>query len=243
MVDIKKILALWVLLCCLAFSQENALALKGLPSYESSPARMLQPAFGFRFESSGGGRQFIYGASGEFGKGTLRSGFVYDFSVMDSLYRKSYSELQLGYGIYGIWAGVGYGVSMEWIPGGDLWVRHRFKAGSLFEWRQMYLAGLLDGWFDDLKQTGFVVGGGAKVGENFDLFFQWNGGFLDLGAGVKMGCVYFSTVYQFPGFGTELSLGVFWKDWTMDLFSGFNNESFHRIGGRVSKRFGKKTIL
>ncbi len=239
----KKIVTLSLLCCAYGFSLENSLGLKGLPQYGSSPARSLQPAFGLLFESVGNENQQRYEAAGEFGKGPFRAGFVYDHFVLDSIYRKSYSELDLGYSYWLLLVGVGYGASMEWIPGGDLWVRHRFKVGLAFEWRQLYVGGLLDGWFDELTEIDFLVGGGAKVGDSFDLFFQWNGCLFDLGVGVQINQFRISSVYQFPGFGAEFSLGFLWEGWGLDIFYGFTNESFRRFGVKVSKRFGKKTIL
>lgn len=240
---IKRIITLCVFLCSLGFPLENSLALSGLPQYGSSPARSLQPAFGLRFESLGNLSQQRYEAAGELGKGLFRAGFVFDHVVMDSLYRNSYSELDLGYSFAWFRAGAGYGASMEWIPGGDLWVRHRFKIGTAFEWRQMYIGGLLDGWFDDIKEIGFLVGGGAKVGDSFDLFLQWNGSLLDVGLNVMIGTVRVSSIYQFPGFGAEFSIGFSWNKWGLEVFYGFTNESFHGFGVKLSKRFGKKTIL
>lgn len=233
----------WIFLWVLAFSAENSLALTGVPRYESSPARASSPAFGFWYGNLFGVEDGRVGAGGELGGKNIRVGFLSEYNYLDSIYSQSYSEMDLGYSLWLFNLGLAYGFSMEWIPAENMLIRHRYKLGVSFAWKEFYLGGMLFGWFDDVKNSGFLVGGGLNVGGAVDFFFEWNGNFLDIGANVMVKNVRLSSAYRFPGFGATFSLSIFIDQWLLEGAYGFTNESFDRIEMGASKKLKKKTIL
>lgn len=234
---------LFLLTCCASMAADESFSLNGIPRYGSSPARNLSPALGFWAESFDFVDEMTLGAGGELGRGRLRIGFLEEYTWLDSIYRRSYSEVDAGYTFSCFVIGAGYGFSMEWIPAGTLWVRHRYKLGASLEWKKMYFGGMLVGWTDDVLRLEFLLGGGLNAGDQVNFHWEWDGGFLTVGSNVKIRKVDISFAYRFPGFGASFSISFLLDSWLFDGTYSFSNESFDRFEMGISKKLEKKTIL
>lgn len=243
MIYLKKWVLLVLFSCGFSLAVENTLFLTGVPRYDITPTQELIPSFGFWFESMGDVPKMDFGAGGEFGREKLRVGFLEEYRLLDSIYRQSYSEVNLGYSFPQFSLGAGYGFSMEWIPAGELWIRHRYKLGVSLTWRQLYLGGMLSGWFDDVRNSEFLLGGALNVGEQFKFYGEWDGSFFAVGANVIIKSVELTSAYRFPGFGAAFSISFSVDSWLFGGSYGFSNESFDRFKIGVFKKLKKKTIL
>lgn len=240
---LKSIFSVVVTLFGVAMSFENNLAEEGLPDYSSTPVRKSRPAIGLGFGKLLDEGPVWFEAAGELNIQKFRLAFVEELLALDSIYRRSYSEMNLSRDFGSVALGGGYGCSMEWVPGENLWIRHRYKLGTSFSWKRVHLGGVLSGWFDDFTSIEFLVGGSVKTGDNFDFFCQWDGRVVDLGVGIFLGRVSLSSSYRFPGFGTSFLVSIYWDGGKVNGFYDFNNESFDRFGFKFSKFVEKKDYL
>lgn len=230
----------WSLLAAsTAVASENSLSLEGLPRFENSPARLPATGFGFRFETIPAVGQRQYEIAGELGSG-YRLGFITAYTALDSIYARSYTEVDYGQPIRDFVLGGAYGISMEWIPGGDLWTRHRYKVGVSYGMAAWHVGGMISGYFDDFSTPEFAVGGGVLAADVLDFFMEWDGSFFNLGTLVRLEHAQVDLAYRFPGFGISFSIVFLWESWSAFGTCRFSNESLNSFGGGLSKKKKKR---
>lgn len=223
------------------------LGLWGLPSFGSTPARSASPGFGLRCYSLRNVDEVAAEASGELALSSARLSFLYEYTYLDSLYRRSYTEMDFSWAASRLVLGAAYGYSMEWIPGADLWGRHRYKLGASYTISSLNLGGMVVGWTDEfseaLSSVDFLLGVSLMAGQGLLLFGEWDGSKLDMGSSVRLGFIELKSAYRLPGFGLSLSL-VFWFGGnSVEGQYGFSGESWRWFGLGLTRRIQKKTIL
>ena len=244
---------LWMAFAVSAFAQDfhgefvrnvgGNLALRGLPGFASSPARIAEPGFGAAFAYVPDADIAVAGMAGEFCVGP-RVAFSSSYLELDSIYRRVYSEIDLSLARTWFILGAGYGYSVEWIPGEQNWNRHRYKAGSALLWRGISFAGIVSGWTDLLPEyPDYALGVHVSVAERFSVFGEWDGYSLDIGNTIRFKYVQVQSAYRFPGFGVSLSISFILDGWSIGGAYGFAGSNWNWIGGGVSKFLRKKTIL
>lgn len=208
-----------------------------------SPARPADPSFGFAYYGVAQVSENAFLAQGEFGSASYRFGFQSSFLMMDSLYRRSYSEASAAYVWPWIISGVGYGFSMEWVPYlGNQWARHLVKMGTAFHRGGVSLGGMVESWTDAPFTFDYVLGVHLD-GSRFGTFAEYDGTSIELGSRFRYGALEFLSSYRFPGFGVSISLIVHFGLFEIDGNYGFSNESLDWFGGGFTKKLSKKTIL
>lgn len=212
-------------------------------AYENRLFQETVPGFGFYYQSKVGVEESRHGVQGTFGK-VLQVVFVSEYGLLDSIYRQSFSEIDVSYRRGFALLGLGYGLSMEWDHRGDFWTRHRYRLGGTFSWRELYLGGMVAGWTDELGDRAEVLlGGGVVTGEMLEFHFQWDGSLVELGSSINFTHCRLDMSYVFPGFGLSISLHFFWDTWGTWGEYRLGNHSLDEFEVGVSKRFRKKTIL
>ncbi len=223
----------------IAIASESTLSLDGLPRFNDSPARLPVTGFGFHFEAIPAVGQWQYEIAGELGMG-YRLGFFTAYTALDSVYVRSYTEVDYSRNIRNFVLGGAYGFSMEWIPGGDLWTRHRYKLGLSYGLASWHAGGMISCYFDNLGSPDFVVGGGVVAADILDFFMEWDGAFLNLGTAVEFEHVQVEVSYRFPGFGISFSIYLLWDSWEAMGTYKITNESLDSFGGGLSKKREKR---
>lgn len=123
-----------------------------------SPSTLVYagPGFGLLYRTAGEDvDEYHVHAYGEWEYGFYRGAFTYEYSELDSLYRKS--EWTLPVALVGRHFGVrgAYGVSVEWIPATALWTRHGYGAGVLAYYGEDHGVGIdlgLQGYFGEVPE-------------------------------------------------------------------------------------------
>ncbi|MCQ2105665.1 MAG: hypothetical protein MJZ26_07720 [Fibrobacter sp.] len=208
-----------------------------------SPARPADPSFGFAYYGVAQVSENAFLAQGEFGSDSYRLGFQSSFLMMDSIYRRSYSEAAGAYIWQGLAVGLGYGFSMEWVPIlSDQWTRHLVKVGTSFRRGCFSLGGVLESWTEELLSVDYVVGLHLD-GNRFGSFVEFDGTSVELGSRFRFAFLEFLSSYRFPGFGVSVSLVLRFDAFEIGSYYGFSNESLEWFGGGFRKNLNKKTIL
>lgn len=227
-----------------AFSSEGDLCPRGLPGFNSTPARISEPGFGSSFFYMPSTDQLDVGIAGEWGVSRMRNAFVSSFGSMDSLYRRVYTEWDLSFDLNWILLGGGYGVSAEWIPEEESWTRHRYKGGLTVLFRGIALSAM--GWnysSEPLQELRYNLGFSIKSGNSFNAFSQWDGSSVLLGSTLSFKYFSLSTAYRFPGFSVMVLMCLNLGSWTVGGNLGKNNHSLDWFGGSLERKIEKKTIL
>lgn len=209
----------------------------GLPGFESSPARLSEPSFGAFGYWASDVDEWSLGAMGEMMLHSHRMAFVYLFHAMDSLYRSSYSELQFAWNRNWLVLGVAYGLDINWIPGADLWTRHRMKAAVDLKWRDFHFAGMLKRYTDDRleEKLGFFWDGN----ENVRLFAESDFEVLMLGFDFLWKQFSLRTSYRFPSFSVAVSVNLNINSYGLFYSHGFASNSLGWNGGGFCRKIKK----
>lgn len=210
----------FILLCCLLMAPGRALAAEGrasfasllagglspvgLGGYNSTPARYAIPSYGVSYYWLDDVVESSWNLSLEFGSDAYRVSAFVDYETMDSLYRNLYSEISYAKTWPHFALGMSYGLGLEWIPGDALWARHRFKWAGTFNWRQVYLAGMLGGFTDE----GILPAVGVHwiSDEAVSAFAEYDFDYLYAGASFRWKFVELSSSYRFPDFAVALQI-------------------------------------
>lgn len=190
--------------------------------WNRSPARLAEPAFGFSFENRPGMEERMYGAFGEWGGEKFRIDFFSNYSTMDSLYNKVYSEINGGANGKYVAVGAGYGNSVEWLQDGSLWDRHQLRAGAAVQLKNVSLRSWTL-WFTDDKPE-FWGGAYWDASESFKLYARTDGSFFSVGTGLcfSLGCL--ESTYEFPGFAFSIGLKISLGSWNIRGNHGFEGD-------------------
>lgn len=268
-----RVLTLFVLLCLVAFAGATDyggefvrnpggnLALKGLPGYASTPARLAQPGLGISYVRLSEIDMQVAGAAGEFSLDALtgakgdsaslssRVAFGASYLALDSLYRQVYTELSFSVSYRPLVLGVAYGFSAEWVPAPSAdpdalhWDRHRYKSGAAFVLGGLSLSAMLSGWTSaPLAETDYAFGARLEVGR-FAGFVEWDGLSFDVGSAVRFRFLEIRSSYRFPDFGVAVSLSFWLENWSLEGVFGTGTPIRDWFGVSLSKQIRKKTIL
>lgn len=204
---------------------QGAISPYGFSGFYDSPARYALNGFGFSgfgvlglgsSESSENVDQYAFAAFGDVGREWFRVGFYSSYLMMDSLYRQSYSELDMAWTTSVLVLGGGYGYSLEWIPrsgnlGGDKWGRHRYKAGALLAWSDFFFGATACAFVGDVPD---VRGGIHWIPQGrFSAFVEVdrNGAFVGNSVRFSHGNLRFA--YRFPDFSVAVAASVNFGGW------------------------------
>ena len=251
---ILLILGLASLVCAMDFPGEfvqnpgGSLALSGLPGYKSSPARIPEPGFGLAYAQVGEESLQVAGAAGELGLWRdYRVAFFSSYLEMDSLYRQVYSEWDFSVAKSWFVGGVGYGLSVDWVPGSQIsrenWTTNRYKAGLAFLKSPLSLSAMTalvhHRSFYDLE---YAVAFRFQ-GERFGAFVEYDGNSIDIGHSLNFAHAFVLSSYRFPEFAVSVSLGLTFGEWAFSGAYGNARSIWDWFGFTASKSVRKKTIL
>lgn len=187
-------------------SVEGDYAPEGFAGFYSTPARKPSPGFAVGFFRGLGDaveiEEFAVSAHGEVEAGLFRLSFLEVYHGLDSLFRQSYSELDVSAAFSAFSLGCAYGLSMEWLPGDAKWVRHRYKAGALALWRGFSFGAAVYGFTDE--PVGFGGGVHWNPGGRFSAFAEGSGNGVFAGNSVRFEHAAVSVLYGFPDFSVSL---------------------------------------
>lgn len=205
----------------------------GLGGFNSSPARYVDPSYGVSYYWLDGVDESSWNLSLEFGNDAYRMGAFVAYESMDSLYRKLYSEAAYARTWPHLALGMGYGLDMEWIPGGDFWTRHRFKWAALFNWRKIYVAGMVSGFMDEGVTS--ILGVHWISDEAIVAFAEYDFRYLYVGANFRWKFVEIGTSYRFPNFAVAVQLSFSGSHYGVSYARGFKHNSIGWNGVHVSR--------
>lgn len=230
----------------------GSLALSGLPGYRSTPARFAEPGFGVSYARVLGVEEQIAAAAGEFGWDALcgancpglRMAFFSSYMELDSVYRQVYSEWDAS--VFDSWyiVGVGYGLSVEWIPGESQWTGNRYKLGTALLWNPVAVSGMLS-WMEysgDLTMD-YAVSVRLDLGMRFCSFVEYDGDSFDIGSAFRFKYMTVRSSYRFPEFGVACSMEFVLGGVAAAATYGFVGQIWDWFGASFSKIIRKKTIL
>lgn len=235
-----------------AQNPSGTLALSGLPGFRSTPARFVEPGFGVSYARVLGAEEHVAAAAGEFGWEKLCSGkcpglrvaFFGSYTELDSIYRQVYSEWDAS--TFGSWyiVGVGYGLSVEWIPGESRWTGNRYKLGGSLLWSPLTVSGLLS-WMDypDNLMVDYAVSVRLDLAWRFYSFVEYDGESFDVGSAIRFKYMTLQSSYRFPDFGVGCSMEFLLGGVSAAATYGFVEQIWDWFGVSLSKTVRKKTIL
>lgn len=211
----------------------GGLSPSGLGGFYSTPARYAENAYGVSYYWMDDVNEFSWNLSLDFGNTLYRVGAFISYRSMDSLYRNLYSESSFSWTWNQLNAGIGYGLGMEWEPGGEFWARHRFKCGVNYRWRQVLVAGMLSGFMDDGVTP--AVGVHWMSDESISSFVECDFDYLYVGAGFRWKFLELWTSYRFPDFAVALQLSFRRNRYGGAYVRGFPHNSLGWNGIHVSR--------
>ena len=225
----------------------GSLAISGLPGYRSSPARHLGEGeiagFGLSYARVPDASLQVVGAAGEMGLGLFRFAFFSSYAELDTLYRQVYSELETSVAHSWFVGGLGYGVSVDILPGQENWTCNRYKAGLAIMKRPLSVSGMAT-----LVNQGafFLVDYRAALrfdGIRFGAFVEYDGESFDVGNYLKFSHLSVISAYRFPEFAISVSIALSVGDWSLSGAYGNAYPIWDWFGFTTSKSVRKKTIL
>ncbi|MCQ2097064.1 MAG: hypothetical protein MJY87_03860 [Fibrobacter sp.] len=219
------------------------LDVSGAGGFLSTPARRSNPSIYVACFLARDVEEYSCSGGGEFRWKESRFAFFSSLHGLDSLYMQSYSEMDISYDLKFLLVGLGYGFSMEWIPGEDQWYRHRLKMGGTYIGDRTYWGVAVSGWLPGKNTGNWIVGGGVWVRDWGRAFLEWNDGSLLVGSSVKWKWLEVRTSYAFPDFGVSLALSVSLGGFSVDSHYGPASGKTGWIGLGLQKRIEKMTIL
>ena len=214
----------------------------GLGGYGSTPARYADPSYGVAYYWTDDVDESSWNLSIEFGSDAYRVGAFVAYLSMDSLYRDLYSELSYAHSWNRFVFGASYGLNMEWVPGEDFWTRHRFKGALDFKWREIHLAGMLNGFTDEGVLP--MVGVHWISDEAVSAYAESDFDYLYVSATFRWKFVEVHTSYRFPDFAVALQLSFSGAHWGASYAHGFKHNSIGWNGVHVTRwlRDGRRKI-
>lgn len=211
----------------------GGLSPSGLGGFYSTPARYAENVYGVSYYWMDDVNEFSWNLSLDFGDKLYRVGVFISYRSMDSLYRNLYSESSFSWTWNQLNAGVGYGLGMEWNPGGEIWARHHFKWGVNYRWRQVLVAGMLSGFLDEGVMP--AVGVHWMSNESISSFLESDFDYLYVGAGFRWKSLELWTSYRFPDFAVALQLSFKRNRYGGAYMRGFPHNSLGWNGIHVSR--------
>lgn len=197
------------------YSVAGDFAPKGFVGFYSSPARVASPGFALGAFGILGGEsdvdEFSWSASGDLGNERWRIAFLSAYHGLDSLYRQSYSEFDVSATLGWLTLGSAYGFSMDWLPGGAKWARHRSKAGVLVRWRDFSFGGAVSSYTDEIVEFGGGVHWQPKG--HFSFFVEGVRRGVRVGNSLKFEHGEMDVLYGFPDFSFSAMATFFWGGW------------------------------
>jgi len=216
----------------------------GLLTFNSTPARLAEPAFGVSYYGLPETSQWGASVAGEFGNSRYRVATMGAYCLMDSIYRMVYGEWDFSLNREFWVVGAGYGLPIEWVPGDGAWTRHRYKVGTTLLYRRMSFSAMGWNYFSDPVQSlRYLVGFYIKSENGFDAFVQWDGRLAAIGTTLFFKHLSLSSTYRFPGFALAMSLDFYWNSWSLEGSVGKLNHSLGWFGFVLENKIQKKTIL
>lgn len=230
----------------------GTLALSGLPGYKSSPARYFDDstsgAFGVAYARVPEADLQVAGAAGELALWRdYRLAFFSSYLEMDSLYRQVYSEWNFSLAKSWLVGGVGYGLSVDWVSGGEIsrenWTTNRYKAGLAFLKSPLSLSALTTlvnhrSFYDLDYAVAFRF-----QGKRFGAFVEYDGNSIDIGHSLNFAHAIVLSSYRFPEFAVSVSLGFTFGGWAFSGAYGNARTIWDWFGFTATKSVRKKTIL
>lgn len=225
----------------------GSLALTGLPGFRSTPARYLgdssRAGLGVAYAQVPEASLQVAGAAGELSLGLFRVAFFSSYTEMDSLYRQVYSELDVSVAHSWFVGGVGYGVSVDILPGAESWTNNRYKAGLAVLKKPLSLSGMIalvnqGDSFDMDYGTALRFDGGR-----FGAFVEYDGFSFDVGNYLKFTHLSVISAYRFPEFAFSVSLVFSLGKWALSGAYGNACPIWDWFGFTATKTIRKKTIL
>ncbi|WP_407443372.1 hypothetical protein [Fibrobacter sp.] len=211
---VRKITLFVFLVAAVSFAKDGM--------WNRSPARLAETSFGIAFENRPRMDECLYGAFGEWGTPHFRIDFLSNYSIVDSLYRKVYSEINGGVNGDIFAVGAGYGNSVEWLQDGSFWDRHQLRFGAAAQMKSLSLRSWVR-WFTD-DEPEFWGGAYWDASDSFRLYARTDGSFLGVGTGLcfSLGCL--ESSYEFPGFSFSVGIRVALGNWNLSGNHGFEGE-------------------
>lgn len=224
-----------------------------------NPAQVADPGFEVAYAQVPAVSLSVVGVGGEFGWGhsgdydRYRLAFLGSYLEMDSLYRQVYSEwdfsvASLSKDCVGFVAGVGYGLSIDWVPKGDdfageSWTSNRYKAGATLVRSPLSLSAMLsllnhDSYFE-FDYALALRFEGSRIGA----FVEFDGKSLNVGDYLKFEHFAIYSVYRFPDFAMSVSIVFSIGNWNFSGAYGNAGSLWDWFGFSISKSVRKKTIL
>ena len=247
----RRLVSLIAWLACFACAGDFSLL--------ENPAQVANPGFGVAYAQVPAVSLSVAGVGGEFGFGRFgdhdryRLAFSGLYLEMDSLYRQVYSEwdfslASLSMARVGFVAGIGYGLSIDWVPeGGDLpgesWTSNRYKAGVSLVKNPLSLSAMFsllnhDSYFE-FDYAFALRFEGSRIGA----FVEFDGSSFDVGNYLKFEHMAIYSVYRFPDFAISVSIVFSIGSWNISGTYGNVCALWDWFGFSISKSVRKKTIL
>ena len=235
-----------------AQNPSGSLALSGLPGFRSTPARLSEPGFGISYARVLGAKEHVAAAAGAFGWENLcdgecpglRMAFFSSYTELDSVYRQVYSEEDAS--AFGSWyvVGLGYGLSVEWVPGENQWTGNRYKLGGALLWSPFAVSGMFV-WTDYAHKLtmDYAASVSLNLAGRLYSFVEYDGTSLDIGSAFRFKYMTIRSSYRFPEFGVACSVDFFFFFVFVSGMYGFVGQIWDWFGISASKSVKKKTIL
>lgn len=185
--------------------------------------------------------------------GLFRLAYSGSYLAMDSLYRQVYSEWDalatyLPKNRLGIVGGVGYGLSVDWVPEnrdypGESWTSNRYKVGAVLVKSPLSLSAITSllnhASYCEFNYAVALRFDGGRLG----VFVEYDGMSIHVGDYLKFSHVSLFSAYRFPDFAMSFSLVFTIGDWTLSGAYGQACSIWDWFGFSVAKSIRKKTIL
>lgn len=222
------------------------------PGYGSNPAQSLgdseRARFGIAYAQVPEADLQLTGAGGEFGVGLSRVAFSSFYTQMDSLYRQVYSEVDFSVKYSWLIGGAGYGVSVDWVPGGEdtpgeSWTMNRYKAGLALLKEPFSLSGMATVVNHASYYHVDYTAGLQFDGERFGAFVEYDGNSLDVGNYLKFAHLSVITSYRFPEFAVAVSMTFTVGSWSLSGAYGKAYPIWDWFSITAFNTIRKKTIL
>ena len=255
----RRLILLIAWLACIACAKDFLL----MENLMENPAQVADPGFDVAYAQVPAVSLSVVGVGGEFGWGRsgdydrYRLAFSGSYLEMDSLYRQVYSEWDFSTAWFskgpskenfGLVAGVGYGLSIDWVPegndfAGESWTSNRYKAGVALIKSPLSLSAMLsllnhDSYFE-FDYALALRFEGSRIGA----FVEFDGKSLDVGDYLKFEHFAIYSVYRFPDFAMSVSIVFSIGNWNFSGAYGNAGSLWDWFGFSISKSIRKKTIL
>ena len=202
--------------------------------WNKSPARIGEPAIGLGFEHRKEIDERKFASYGEWGRDSYRIDFLSSFTLLDSLYRNAYSEINGGLNFKMVSLGIGYGNSVEWLDEGTFWIRHLLRGGVAVQLDKISLRSWIRSFCDESPE--FWGGAYWNASASFRFYGKTNGRFFEVGSNLcfSFGCI--ETTYEFPGFAFAVGIEFSLWNWQIKGNHGFEGGFLDRNVAQISKK-------